>query len=99
MKGTLASLATTVALVAAMPQNLQVRDGITPAVIKGNAFFVGDNRFYLRGVDYQPGAPRSSLILSPTPTPASEISLNSLTWDSTPFVFTLSTTPLITTNA
>ncbi|EEA27316.1 1,3-beta-glucanosyltransferase [Talaromyces marneffei ATCC 18224] len=63
MKGTLASLATTVALVAAMPQNLQVRDGITPAVIKGNAFFVGDNRFYLRGVDYQPGG--SSKLVDP----------------------------------
>ena len=27
-----------------------------PAVtVKGNAFFAGNNRFYVRGVDYQPG--------------------------------------------
>lgn len=28
---------------------------IKPVTIKGNAFFVGDERFYIRGVDYQPG--------------------------------------------
>lgn len=28
---------------------------ITPVTIKGNAFFVGNDRFYIRGVDYQPG--------------------------------------------
>ncbi|KAF2014982.1 glycoside hydrolase family 72 protein [Aaosphaeria arxii CBS 175.79] len=28
---------------------------ITPVTIKGNAFFAGDKRFYIRGVDYQPG--------------------------------------------
>lgn len=28
----------------------------TPAVsVKGNAFFAGSNRFYVRGIDYQPG--------------------------------------------
>jgi len=26
-----------------------------PVTVKGNAFFVGDKRFYVRGVDYQPG--------------------------------------------
>jgi len=26
-----------------------------PVEVKGNAFFVGDERFYIRGVDYQPG--------------------------------------------
>ncbi|QDS71935.1 hypothetical protein FKW77_000728 [Venturia effusa] len=26
-----------------------------PVTVKGNAFFVGDKRFYIRGVDYQPG--------------------------------------------
>ncbi|TKA35601.1 hypothetical protein B0A54_12569 [Friedmanniomyces endolithicus] len=30
--------------------------GSLPTVtVKGNAFFAGDNRFYIRGVDYQPG--------------------------------------------
>lgn len=29
--------------------------GVTPITIKGNAFFQGDKRFYIRGVDYQPG--------------------------------------------
>lgn len=28
---------------------------IEPVTVKGNAFFVGNDRFYIRGVDYQPG--------------------------------------------
>ncbi|KAF1829615.1 hypothetical protein BDW02DRAFT_573789 [Decorospora gaudefroyi] len=28
---------------------------ITPVTVKGNSFFAGDDRFYIRGVDYQPG--------------------------------------------
>jgi len=28
---------------------------LTPITVKGNAFFQGDKRFYMRGVDYQPG--------------------------------------------
>jgi len=28
---------------------------ITPVTVKGNAFFAGSQRFYIRGVDYQPG--------------------------------------------
>ncbi|EPS40514.1 hypothetical protein H072_5644 [Dactylellina haptotyla CBS 200.50] len=28
---------------------------LTPITIKGNAFFSGSDRFYIRGVDYQPG--------------------------------------------
>lgn len=36
--------------------NLQTRDSkVTPITVKGNAFFKGDERFYMRGVDYQPG--------------------------------------------
>ena len=31
------------------------RDSVTPVTVKGNAFFQGDDRFYIRGVDYQPG--------------------------------------------
>ncbi|KAJ6258890.1 1,3-beta-glucanosyltransferase gel1 [Drechslerella dactyloides] len=29
---------------------------LTPITIKGNAFYAGNDRFYVRGVDYQPGA-------------------------------------------
>jgi len=28
---------------------------LTPVTITGNAFMVGSTRFYIRGVDYQPG--------------------------------------------
>jgi hypothetical protein len=30
-------------------------NAIDPVTVKGNAFFVGDERFYIRGLDYQPG--------------------------------------------
>ncbi|CAI6332846.1 unnamed protein product [Periconia digitata] len=33
----------------------QKRADVTPITIKGNAFFKGNERFYIRGVDYQPG--------------------------------------------
>ncbi|KAB8290250.1 hypothetical protein EYC80_011116 [Monilinia laxa] len=36
---------------------------LTAITTKGNAFFQGDNRFYIRGVDYQPGG--SSKIVDP----------------------------------
>ncbi|PYH41284.1 1,3-beta-glucanosyltransferase gel1 [Aspergillus saccharolyticus JOP 1030-1] len=35
--------------------NLKARDDVTPITVKGNAFFKGSDRFYIRGVDYQPG--------------------------------------------
>ena len=35
--------------------NIQARDDVTSISVKGNAFFKGDDRFYIRGVDYQPG--------------------------------------------
>lgn len=35
--------------------SVQARDDVTPVTVKGNAFFKGDERFYIRGVDYQPG--------------------------------------------
>jgi hypothetical protein len=31
-----------------------------PVTVKGNAFFVNNQRFYVRGVDYQPGWSLSS---------------------------------------
>jgi len=47
--GTIASLAAAFTAMEAVAASL-------PAVsIKGNAFFAGNNRFYIRGVDYQPG--------------------------------------------
>jgi len=64
MKTFSASVALIAALsssVLATPANLEARatatsTGKLPAVsVKGNAFFAGDERFYIRGVDYQPG--------------------------------------------
>ncbi|RDW74417.1 1,3-beta-glucanosyltransferase gel1 [Aspergillus mulundensis] len=56
MKGS--SIATALALsassVLAAPK-LAARADVTPITVKGNAFFKGDDRFYIRGVDYQPG--------------------------------------------
>lgn len=39
----------------AAPSSIKPRDDVTPITVKGNAFFKGDERFYVRGVDYQPG--------------------------------------------
>lgn len=59
MKTSLASLATALTLSAStvlgVSSNPEKRDSITPVTVKGNAFFQGDKRFYIRGVDYQPG--------------------------------------------
>ncbi|GFF32749.1 1,3-beta-glucanosyltransferase gel1 [Aspergillus udagawae] len=49
-----AALAVGASNVLAAP-SIQARDDITPITVKGNAFFKGDDRFYIRGVDYQPG--------------------------------------------
>lgn len=43
--------------------------GVTqPVTVKGNAFFAGDKRFYIRGLDYQPGG--SSELTDPLATDA-----------------------------
>ncbi|KAJ5103932.1 Glucanosyltransferase-domain-containing protein [Penicillium argentinense] len=63
MKASFVSLATALSLGASLVQAApstagvqQKRDSdITPITVKGNAFFQGDERFYIRGVDYQPG--------------------------------------------
>lgn len=59
MKTSLASLVTALTLGASTvlggPSAIEKRDKITPITVKGNAFFQGDKRFYIRGVDYQPG--------------------------------------------
>ncbi|KAK2789719.1 beta-glucanosyltransferase [Onygenales sp. PD_12] len=41
--------------IAGVAGNVRRDDDITPVTVKGNAFFKGDDRFYMRGVDYQPG--------------------------------------------
>jgi len=33
----------------------QSKGNLPPVTVKGNAFFAGDERFYVRGVAYQPG--------------------------------------------
>ena len=59
MKSSFASLATAIALgtstVLAAPSNTITRRDVVPITVQGNAFFQGHNRFYIRGVDYQPG--------------------------------------------
>lgn len=60
MKPSFSSVATALALgassvLAAPSQTLNPRDSVTPITVKGNAFFQGNDRFYIRGVDYQPG--------------------------------------------
>jgi hypothetical protein len=34
----------------------QTKGKLPTVSVKGNAFFAGDNRFYVRGVAYQPGS-------------------------------------------
>jgi hypothetical protein len=56
MKGS--AIATTLTLgasAALAAPSIQARDDVTAVTVKGNAFFKGDERFYMRGVDYQPG--------------------------------------------
>ncbi|KAI5369871.1 Putative glucanosyltransferase, glycoside hydrolase superfamily [Septoria linicola] len=63
MKAGIAFAAASAALANAAhaPNRIEARaskssSGSLPAVtVKGNAFFAGDERFYIRGVDYQPG--------------------------------------------
>ncbi|KIX05497.1 1,3-beta-glucanosyltransferase gel1 [Rhinocladiella mackenziei CBS 650.93] len=40
---------------AASAATLKRQSSLTPVTVKGNAFFAGNDRFYIRGVDYQPG--------------------------------------------
>ncbi|PWY91330.1 glycolipid-anchored surface protein 5 precursor [Aspergillus sclerotioniger CBS 115572] len=56
MKGSAVATALTLgaSTVLAAP-SLQARDDVTAITVKGNAFFKGNDRFYIRGVDYQPG--------------------------------------------
>lgn len=75
MKATVASMAVALALgaqsVLAAPSSTTTSakraTSITPITVKGNAFFKGDERFYIRGVDYQPGG--SSKLVDPIADP------------------------------
>lgn len=59
MKAVIAAAVTTAATLGsalATPHQLKSRaSDITPITVKGNAFWKGKERFYIRGVDYQPG--------------------------------------------
>ncbi|OAX84850.1 hypothetical protein ACJ72_00778 [Emergomyces africanus] len=61
MKTTAVSVLATAVLgassaMAGVVNNVQARaTKITPITVKGNAFWKGNERFYIRGVDYQPG--------------------------------------------
>lgn len=59
MKASIASLATALTLGASTVLGASIPEkrasSVTPITVKGNAFFKGDDRFYIRGVDYQPG--------------------------------------------
>ena len=56
MKGIISSLA--FGATAVMASSIAERQSsVAPITVKGNAFFQGSNRFYIRGVDYQPGEP------------------------------------------
>ncbi|KXT04007.1 hypothetical protein AC578_9260 [Pseudocercospora eumusae] len=58
MKSAIAFVAASAALANALaqPASLEARaSSVPPVKVKGNAFFAGDKRFYIRGVDYQPG--------------------------------------------
>lgn len=62
MKGlaTVAPLTLTLGVTRALAGALAPRASTLPAItIKGNAFFSGNDRFYIRGVDYQPGGSSS----------------------------------------
>lgn len=71
MKTTLASVAAAITLgastVLGASSTVETRDSITPITVKGNAFFKGNERFYIRGVDYQPGG--SSKLTDPIANP------------------------------
>ncbi|KAL9027146.1 MAG: hypothetical protein Q9196_004294 [Gyalolechia fulgens] len=52
---TAASLAAAIGATTAFAGALAPRATIPKVTVKGNAFFAGSERFYMRGVDYQPG--------------------------------------------
>ncbi|PGG97789.1 hypothetical protein AJ79_09087 [Helicocarpus griseus UAMH5409] len=73
MKTTAASVLTATVLgassvLAGVTGKVQARESkIIPVTVKGNAFWQGEERFYMRGVDYQPGG--SSKVVDPIAEP------------------------------
>ncbi|POS83316.1 (Trans)glycosidase [Erysiphe pulchra] len=60
----LATLAVLSGVLASPSADIHARDSITPITVKGNGMCCqGDKRFYIRGVDYQPGG--SSKLVDP----------------------------------
>jgi hypothetical protein len=56
MKAVLAVAASAVAVNAvASPAQVEERASMPTVTVKGNAFFAGSDRFYIKGIDYQPG--------------------------------------------
>lgn len=43
------------AVAAALAAVVAAKGTLTPITVKGNAFYKGNERFYVRGVAYQPG--------------------------------------------
>lgn len=55
MKGFGTLLPIVVAATTALADPVAPRASFQQVTVKGNAFFAGKDRFYIRGVDYQPG--------------------------------------------
>lgn len=51
------------ALLGAVAALTSTAHALEPITVKGNAFYAGNERWYIRGVDYLPGGP--SLLMDP----------------------------------
>ena len=51
------SVATCLAVAAGLASASVTKRSVPEVTVKGNAFYAGNDRFYIRGVDYQPGKP------------------------------------------
>jgi len=49
------SAAVSPALASVLARQSNSKGNLPPIEVRGNAFFAGDERFYVRGVAYQPG--------------------------------------------
>ena len=49
------SFATAIAVAAGLASASITKQSVPEVTTKGNAFYAGNDRFYIRGVDYQPG--------------------------------------------
>jgi len=67
MKGFSQSISASIVLGAAV-----ARAALPPITVNGNAFFAGNERFYIRGVDYQPGGAAGADTVSGTADPLAD---------------------------